>query len=165
MRLPGFQKSQIRKSVWERIRFWKSIRNKPQQELNALILLKVLNAIVKAVYRAQEMTRVWIVADSETALVNYAAYSAKAQLACEFVESIVRSFGYKAYHLLEFEKDDAGQVITSENGHIIFSVCIIVEDLQEMSMDTVSSVRAQWSELNAKLPVEIKRKAYKKKGK
>ena len=165
MRIPGFKKDQIDKSVWARIRAWKVLRDKPQSELNAHILVKVLNAIVKAVYRGQDVTRIWVVADAETMLVNYVEYSEKAEKACEYVECIVRSFGYKASHHLEFEKDITGKLIMSSKGHIIFSVCILVEDLQEMSMDTVNAVRGRWKELNAELPHNPKRKPHKKKNK
>ena len=128
-------------------------------------MVKVLNAIVKAVYRGQDVTRVWIVADAEMKLVNYVAYSEKAEKACAYTETIVRSFGYRVSHHLEFEKDLTGKVIMSTKGHIIFSVCILVEDLQEMSMDTVSAVRGRWKELNAELPHDPKRKPHKKKKK
>ena len=163
--LPGFPSEKIRPSVLKRIKAWKVIRDKSQNELNDLFLQKALNGIVKAVYRGQGSTEIWVFEDCFSKPgVNSTDYI-RAEEACTFAELEIGEYGYRACTIFDLEKDQNGRTITSVDNRVIKSLRIEVSDLQEMSMETVATVRARWRSLNDSLPKEKKRKAWKKKNK
>jgi hypothetical protein len=81
---------------------WEKLREKPQTEVDRDVMITVLNAVHIAHLRKQMISRVTVVAETESAPLEYSRWFYKGEHACTKASSFLRSLGYESYVTYQF---------------------------------------------------------------
>ena len=139
-----------------RMKVWKILREKPQDLINLIFLIKVLNAVWKAHNRNQKSksAMVWLLAEQESQPLKPSRFMQKAEIACNLAKSLVKQLGYEATPRYVFEK------YIGPRGIPVTTLALFVSHTDKGKIKQLKE--RLWAE-QKNLPREGRRKAWKKK--
>jgi hypothetical protein len=163
VRVPGFQDSQISKSLFTRIKGSRVIQSQDYPVACDIISAKVYNAILVGVKRGQSSTPVGIYVEVETTTGHISETYRNINSYCDILGQDVRNLGFGFHIVPDFVKGGNRKKICSRDGRSIRSIVAKVTNLQDQSFDTMETARRRWRDSVKRIPSELKRPARKKK--
>lgn len=164
VRLPGFTNESVPEVKRKQIKQSFAMFSMGAQEIESLVLKRTLNAIWVACRRGQNETRVNILVDHSTRASDQSGVGVLALEACHNVESCVRQWGFRIYHVVELLTDKKGCVVRASDGRVIKTLYLKVENLQHVCVNSINNVHARWVALNKETPKDRKvRSSWKRK--